>query len=346
MKIFLFIVSLPAVLLFAACDKGDPSTSEDNQLDAYYSSVPAYVSIPNKAVLDAFNKDFPGSTNTAWEISNNVYKASFTSISGVKSSNDDSDDDDRCEAWYSDDGRRLQSKDDIRTSDLPQAVKDAIIAKYPGYHIDDADIVRRGDDVFYEIEVEKGDDDIEFYINADGSFREESPSRGNNNGLKIAKNDFKTRFPGADDDDWDVFSSFIRVEFEWDDNDDDDDWIAIYNSDGTLRLTKQEIDDDNLPAAITNAIRSKYGKGCDFDDAWKVTEGNVVTYEVAIEDDDDKDLIVYYKTDGTFIKEVVRYDDDDDDHGDDDDDHDDNDDDHDDDDDDHDDDDDDDDNDD
>jgi hypothetical protein len=54
-------------------------------------------------------------------------------------------------------------------SDLPAAVKNAAEAKYPKYRFEDIDKIRRGTEVFYEIEMELRDTEVKLLIRPDGT---------------------------------------------------------------------------------------------------------------------------------------------------------------------------------
>ena len=59
---------------------------------------------------------------------------------------------------------------DVRTSDLPTVVKNAIEAQYPGYRIDDADNVESVDKSYYKVELDKGELEQTIYISKNGEY--------------------------------------------------------------------------------------------------------------------------------------------------------------------------------
>lgn len=64
------------------------------------------------------------------------------------------------------------TKWDVRISDLPDAVISFIDKNYPGFKIDDAEIVTTANDgVYYEIELEKGESEVEIKITPSGELK-------------------------------------------------------------------------------------------------------------------------------------------------------------------------------
>jgi hypothetical protein len=54
-------------------------------------------------------------------------------------------------------------------SELPAVVKNAAEAKYPKYHFEDIDKIRRGTEVFYKVEMELRDTEVALLIQSDGT---------------------------------------------------------------------------------------------------------------------------------------------------------------------------------
>ena len=54
-------------------------------------------------------------------------------------------------------------------TDVPQVVKDAAQAAYPGFRMDDADYVQTPTGDYYLIELEKGEQDVYVKVQADGT---------------------------------------------------------------------------------------------------------------------------------------------------------------------------------
>ena len=63
----------------------------------------------------------------------------------------------------------VMSKWDLRQSELPASVKDVINARYAGYKLDDAEYVQTPSGDYYQVELERGKEEIKLRINPDGT---------------------------------------------------------------------------------------------------------------------------------------------------------------------------------
>jgi hypothetical protein len=63
--------------------------------------------------------------------------------------------------------------EEIYRSELPAVVKNAAETKYPKYHFEDIDKISRGTEVFYKIEMERHDTEVELLIQSNGTIRED-----------------------------------------------------------------------------------------------------------------------------------------------------------------------------
>lgn len=66
-------------------------------------------------------------------------------------------------------GEWISTSWDVRLTDVPQVVKDAAQAAYPGFRMDDADYVQTPAGDYYLIELEKGGQDVYVKVQADGT---------------------------------------------------------------------------------------------------------------------------------------------------------------------------------
>ncbi|KGL47995.1 PepSY-like domain-containing protein [Porphyromonas gulae] len=141
MKVFKFLASMVLFAgLFAACNK------EDNDLINSTSD--------EAAVLATM---YPNAQNVRWEQEGEFRVAEFMN-EGVQS-----------EAWFL---RRIwqYTETDIPYSALPKAVRTAFEAsEYAKWKVEDVDMVERnGTEVFYVIEVEKGEQEVDLYYMPNG----------------------------------------------------------------------------------------------------------------------------------------------------------------------------------
>jgi len=139
LKIYLACLLL-ASAAFQNCD-------DDNDL----SKAPA-------AVEAVFNRLYPNATVKEWEKEGNYIKADF------RNGQQDS------EAWFLSDGTWVRTETDILPGNLPQAVQEYVTTHYPGYWIDDAELVEMPTGNYYKLDLEKnGARDVVLQLRADGT---------------------------------------------------------------------------------------------------------------------------------------------------------------------------------
>jgi hypothetical protein len=112
--------------------------------------------VPPTNIRQKFQSDFPKSSDVEWEASDSVYEVEFD----VRFRD--------CEAYYDVNGNLLMTVEEMYRSELPAVVKNAAETKYPKFHFEDIDKIRRGTEVFYKIEMERRDVEVELLIRSDG----------------------------------------------------------------------------------------------------------------------------------------------------------------------------------
>lgn len=126
-----------------------------------YRSSRSHDVMPPTKPATKFKADFPKASDVEWETDGNIYEVEF---------------DIRFRDWkayYDAEGNLLMTVEEIYRSELPAVVKNAAEAKYPKYHFEDIDKIRRGTEVFYKIEMELRDTEIELLIQSDGAIMNE-----------------------------------------------------------------------------------------------------------------------------------------------------------------------------
>lgn len=116
--------------------------------------------VPNE-ILRALKAAFPeidlSTVEWSWEYYNKIYEASFEL------------DDMEYEVEITVTGHHLLTETEISVEDLPEAVRQAAAEHFEGFTIDGADRVEYSNgDVFYELELEKDDTELEVHIREDG----------------------------------------------------------------------------------------------------------------------------------------------------------------------------------
>ncbi len=65
-------------------------------------------------------------------------------------------------------GNIVKINEDIRVSDLPAKVSQALQRSYPNYKIDDVERVTKDESVLYKLELKSGETKLEIFYNKDG----------------------------------------------------------------------------------------------------------------------------------------------------------------------------------
>ncbi|MDR2383742.1 MAG: PepSY-like domain-containing protein [Prevotellaceae bacterium] len=166
-KIFIAVMSCAVFVQVATAQSSVPAISDAYSNDTIaemirkYRSSHSHDATPPAKTAVKFRADFPKASDVEWEVADSIYEVEFD----VKFRD--------WKAYYDAEGNLLMTIEEIYRSELPAVVKNAAEAKYPKYHFEDIDKIRRGTEVFYKIEMELRDTEIELLIQADGRIIDE-----------------------------------------------------------------------------------------------------------------------------------------------------------------------------
>ena len=136
----LFPIFLLAIFAFVACDDDDSDRiSVNNALKAFIEQK-----YPTNSILYAEYDD-----NGLVEVN-------------IKH------DDLHKEVHFTSDNKWVFTSWDVPVRNVPDVVKAAVEAEYPGFIIDDVDFIERENDNYYEIEIEKGGVDMVLFVSPSG----------------------------------------------------------------------------------------------------------------------------------------------------------------------------------
>lgn len=108
-------------------------------------------------VQEAFAKKYPKIKKVKWDQeSNNEWEAEFK-MDGVAYS-----------ANFLEDGTWRETEHEIKIKDIPDNVKATLNSEFAGYEIEEAEISETVDGLTYEFEIEKGEEELEVAIDAQG----------------------------------------------------------------------------------------------------------------------------------------------------------------------------------
>lgn len=158
------ILSMAAGLLFIqAAAAQNPAISTQYSNEEITQKVKTYKAshsrdvIPPANLQQKFRADFPKASDVEWETAGEVYEVEFD----VRFRD--------WKAYYDGGGNLLMTVEETYCSQLPAVVKNAAETKYPKYHFEDIDKIRRGTEVFYKMEMESRDTEVELLIQPDGT---------------------------------------------------------------------------------------------------------------------------------------------------------------------------------
>lgn len=111
------------------------------------------------AVQTAFKTKFPAVQKAKWDMEEaDQWEAEFK-MNGRKMS-----------ANFTAGGTWMETETEMKTADLPQAVKEAIAVQFAGYKMEEASMLETPEwTAAYEVELEKGETTIEAVFGADGT---------------------------------------------------------------------------------------------------------------------------------------------------------------------------------
>lgn len=117
-------------------------------------------------VKTAFQSKFPEAKKVEWEMEEGNYEAEFK-MNGKEMS-----------ATFDAKGIWKETETEIKVKDLPKAVSTMLAGEFPGYKIDEACKVESAEHgSCYEVEIEKGDEEMEVLLKADGTILKKEMSK-------------------------------------------------------------------------------------------------------------------------------------------------------------------------
>lgn len=108
-------------------------------------------------ILNQFKSEFPNANRVEWEMKGNLYKVEFDSPKAKE-----------FEAWYDAQGNRKKLKEELRSRDLPAAIKKSINTSHQGFRVDDAEKITENGTVKYKVEIEKAAQEVVLFFNEKG----------------------------------------------------------------------------------------------------------------------------------------------------------------------------------
>jgi hypothetical protein len=162
-------LGMAAGLLFAqAAMAQKPTISTQYSNEEVIQMLKAYMSVPSRDVLPPANlqqkflADFPKAHDVEWESALDIYEAEFdVTLRDYK-------------AFYDAKGNLLMFVEELNRRELPAVIKNVAESKYPKYSFEDINKIQRGTEVFYKIEMERGEMEVTLLVKSDGTIVEET----------------------------------------------------------------------------------------------------------------------------------------------------------------------------
>ena len=112
---------------------------------------------PPKSVTDNFSKKFTSATKVKWDKEGaNEWEAEFVMNGNEMSASFDAA------------GKWMATEAELKEKDLPANVLKAVQAAYPGWEIESVESIEKPDLKGYELGIEKGKEELEIVVTADG----------------------------------------------------------------------------------------------------------------------------------------------------------------------------------
>jgi hypothetical protein len=133
-----------------------------------YKRANAQDVLPWRELMEKFQSDFPQAYGVEWETAAGIFEADFD----VKSKD--------CKAYYDSQCNLLMIVEEFSRAQLPSAVVNAVVKKYPRHRFEDIDRIRVGTDILYKIEIESAEDaELTLLLNQQGEMLEQKLKIGN-----------------------------------------------------------------------------------------------------------------------------------------------------------------------
>ena len=129
-----------------------------------------------QSVKTAFTAKFPAATDVDWEDDKDVFEAEFD-FEGKKMS-----------ANFSKSGSWLETEHEVEKDELPSHISTSVADLYPGFEIEEVEMIETPDMKGYEIDIEKDGESKQLVFDSNGRFIKEK-AREDEKDDKNDKND-------------------------------------------------------------------------------------------------------------------------------------------------------------
>lgn len=219
-------------------------------------------------ILNSFQVKFPTADDVDWRLDKGNYRVNF-----------EVNDKDH-ELRMNDRGKIVSHKQDLYVSEIPKVVLETIRKKVLFFDVDDADKITENAKTTFEINFEIDDKDHDFWINEKGKL------------LKYEKELKKSEIPEPI---WTYIKKYGKLDVEhteyseengrgvyWIDGDiNDKEHDYYFTEKGDLINRTQELRENEIPAAVLNAVKIKYN-GYEIRNALLKEDNSSTSYDIQL----------------------------------------------------------------
>jgi uncharacterized membrane protein YkoI len=208
-------------------------------------NVENIVNVPD-ALKEKLSKEHPNSKDVEWEKEGDNYEAEFEE-DGIEIS-----------IIYDSEGNLIAKEVEIEIKDLPEPITNYILENYIGYDIEEAEKIENNDGVYYEVEIENGDKEIELLFDSEGNFieeeieNEEADEEVNEKEINISdlpqiiKDSIQNKYPGSEIIEADeITNTDGSITYDIEIKYNDDVIEVMYDSKGNFLGIESDDDDDD-----------------------------------------------------------------------------------------------------
>lgn len=230
--------------------------------DIQQKNVPA-------VVLNAFQIKFPNASDIDWRLEKGNYRIKF------EVNNKDN------ELLLDDRGNVLNHYQDLWGSEVPEIVLRTLKSKVAFFDLNDADLIREGNEIYYEINFEISGKDHDFWIDKDGKllkYRKELKDREVPEEITgLIKNKYGLLDIDRAEYNEEKGKTIYYMKGEINDKDHD----FIFEGKTNLILHKQDLRDSEIPVPILNTVKANYS-AYEIRDADLREENGKITYNLRL----------------------------------------------------------------
>ncbi len=260
------------------------SVDSDGKENDYFGYLPQ---MPVSGVEEWLAQHFPGARIVDIDMERNGMEVEIVH-NGMKH-----------EIWFDASSSWIQTKTEYNRWNVPDVVRSFIQSHYAGYQIDDVDRYETATDIYYCVEIEKGDRERKVYLNEQGEEIERPsgmhPDIGGGvtvgEGLEAVLNE---KYPGAVILDRDYDDGRIEIDIRHDGREKE----VVFSFSEEWLFTSYDIYPNELPDAVKTSLTDRFGAHAYWDDDIECVETpEGIFYEVEVWDE----LDVYVRADGTIM---------------------------------------------